>query len=463
MRIGSYQVLLELARGGMGKVYLARSLGPSGIERLVAIKRAHDHLRLQSAAISDRFLDEARVVAHVHHANVVGMHQAGADADGYYLVLDYVEGESLQGLIDAAGNKDMRVPPQIVLTIVCDALAGLHAAHEATDEHGRSLGILHRDVSTDNLLVGRDGVTRVTDFGIAKSALNLAVTEEGYVHGKLAYMAPEYLRRKPLDRTLDVYGMGVTLWTALAGEGPWPDVEEAQLLTSILLHGIPPLAGAASDIGPEITAVVDRACQLDPRARFPTARALLDALERASKSIGGLARHVEVAEFVENMVGTELAARKKLVKESRTRLEIEHTSVPVRTESPVPQDIDPSTTRSAGTHSRAAEDGSPRRALLYVAIIALAIALGFAAIRRSPAPPVEAAAPVPPTPSAAPQPPASVTASPPEGSVAPSGSAAAEPLAPSPSAVRKPAVQPRTSKQPSPGQVVPFSTANPYR
>jgi serine/threonine protein kinase len=462
MRIGSYQVLLELARGGMGKVYLARTLGPSGIERLVAIKRAHEHLRRESAAVSDRFLDEARVVAHVHHSNVVGMHQAGSDADGYYLVLDYVEGESLQGLIDAAANENIRVPPQVALTIVCDALAGLHAAHEATDEHGRSLGILHRDVSTDNLLVGRDGVTRLTDFGIAKSALSLAVTEEGLVHGKLAYMSPEYLRRKPVDRTLDVYAMGVTLWTALAGQGPWPDADEHQLLASILLHGIPPLAGAASNIGPEIAAVVDRACHVNPRARFPSARAMLDALEQASRSIGGLARHVEVAEFVENMAGAELAARKKLVKESRARLEIE--DVPVQTEAPVPRDIDASTSAAADVHS-VPEDGSRRRALLYVAILALAIVLGFAAIRRNSAPPVEAAAPAPPAASTAPRPTAVTTASPPESSVAPSPvpSGVPEPPSPSASAVRRPPVQPRTSKEPPPAQVVPFSTANPYR
>src|SRR5262249_54518345 len=169
MRIGSYQVLLELARGGMGKVYLARSVGPGGVERLVAIKRAHEHLLVASRAVADRFLDEARIAAHVHHSNVIGVHQAGSDDDGYYLVLDYVEGESLQGLLEAATARGTRVPPQIVLAVVGDALAGLHAAHEATDGHGRGLGILHRDVSTQNLLVGRDGVTRLTDFGIAKS------------------------------------------------------------------------------------------------------------------------------------------------------------------------------------------------------------------------------------------------------------------------------------------------------
>jgi serine/threonine-protein kinase len=331
MRIGSYEVLLELARGGMGKVYLARSVGPRGVERLVAIKRAHRHLAGKSGAVADRFLDEAQTAALVHHSNVIGVHQAGCDEDGYFLVLDYVEGISLCGLVEAAELRAGRVPPRIALTVVCDALAGLHAAHEATDRQGRPLRILHRDVSAENLLVGRDGVTRLGDFGIAKSALSIAVTDQAYVHGKLAYMAPEYLRRKPVDRTLDVYGMGITLYLALSGDLPWPGAEEAQLVPAILLSGAPPLATRSVLMGPiddELCAVVDRACHRDPKERFQTARAMLDALEAASTTIGGLARHVEVAEFVEGLVGGELQSRRELIKSCRAALDAG--AVPVR-------------------------------------------------------------------------------------------------------------------------------------
>lgn len=321
MRIGSYQVLLELASGGMGKVYLARTLGPGGVERLVAIKRAHEHLLRSSEVISDRFLDEARTAAHVHHSNVVGMHQAGSDADGYYLVLDYVEGESLNGLLRAAEKRQRRLPPQIVLRIVCDALAGLHAAHEAKDSHGRSLGILHRDVSTHNLLVGRDGVTRLTDFGVAKSALSRVITDEKYVQGKLAYMAPEYLRRESVGREMDVYAMGVTAWIALAGDFPWPGAEEVQLLHSILIQGVPSLFQKAPDLGTQIAAVIDRACHPRASKRYATAREMLDALESAARAVGGLARHVEVAEIVEAMVGPELGARRSLIQRQREALD----------------------------------------------------------------------------------------------------------------------------------------------
>jgi serine/threonine-protein kinase len=321
MRIGSYQVLLELARGGMGKVYLARTLGPGGVERLVAIKRAHEQEEPGVHVLADRLLDEACMAAHVHHSNVVGVHQAGSDEGGYYLVLDYVEGESLKGLVDAAQKRGQRVPARIVLRVVCDALAGLHAAHEATDAHGRSLGILHRDVSTHNLLVGRDGVTRLADFGIAKSALSRVVTAEHYVQGKLVYMPPEYLRREPVDRTLDVYAMGVTLWMAATGKSPWPGAEEAQLVHSIVAQGVPPFLQMAPDFGADVAAVVARACHIDKASRFQTARAMLDALEAAAGSIGGLARHVEVAELVEALVGPALSERRKLVKARRAAID----------------------------------------------------------------------------------------------------------------------------------------------
>jgi serine/threonine protein kinase len=334
MRIGSYQVLFELARGGMGTVYLARAMGPGGVERLVAIKRAHPHL-LAEKGVADRFLDEARVAAHVHHANVVGVHQAGSDEDGYYLVFDYVEGESLGGLVERAFEQGKRVPPRIVIRVVMDALAGLHAAHETTHGSGKPLGILHRDVSVQNVLVGRDGVTRLTDFGIAKSALSSVVTEQSYLQGKLVYLAPEYLQRRPVDRTLDVYAAGVTLWIALAGHLPWPAADEAQMLNSILLDGVPDLSSVGVEIAPEIEAIVSRACHLDPRERFQTARQMLEALEAAGASNGSVASHTEVAGYVEAAAGPELAARRETIDKMRNSFVPTHeddASVPAVTE-----------------------------------------------------------------------------------------------------------------------------------
>ncbi|HMJ16494.1 MAG TPA: serine/threonine-protein kinase, partial [Polyangiaceae bacterium] len=302
----------ELARGGMGTVYLARAVGVGGFERLVAIKRAHENL-LTSDQAARRFLDEARIVAHVHHSNVVGIHQVGQDESGYYLVLDYVEGESLGGLIARASRDNERLPPAIVTRVALDALAGLHAAHETADTSGKPLGILHRDVSIQNLLVGRDGVTRLTDFGVAKSTLSSVVTEAGYVQGKLVYMPPEYLRRQAVDRTLDIYAMGITLFTAFTGQHPWHGLGHAEIVQAVLGGGVPRIASEGFSVPASLEEIVARACAGDPRQRFQTARQMLDALEAAGSEGGYLARHTEVAEYVERQAGTELRERREAV------------------------------------------------------------------------------------------------------------------------------------------------------
>ena len=141
-------------------------------------------------------------------------------------MLDYVEGGSLDDLVGRATQRNQKIPPSIVLRIALDALAGLSAAHGATDPLGRPLGLLHRDVSPQNVLIGRDGVTRLADFGVAKSALASVQTDQNYLVGKLMYLPPEYLKRSPVGPTLDIYSLGVTLWTAFAGRDPWPNASE---------------------------------------------------------------------------------------------------------------------------------------------------------------------------------------------------------------------------------------------
>lgn len=479
MRIGAYQVLLELASGGMGKVYLARMLGPGGVERLVAIKRAHEHLLRSSEVVSDRFLDEARTAAHVHHSNVVGMHQAGSDPDGYYLVLDYVEGESLNGLLRAAEKRNRRLPPQIVLRIVCDALAGLHAAHEARDSHGRSLGILHRDVSTHNLLVGRDGVTRLTDFGVAKSALSRVVTDEKYVQGKLAYMSPEYLRREAVGREMDVYAMGVTAWIALAGDFPWPGAAEVQLLHSILIQGVPSLFQKAPDLGTQIAAVIDRACHPRASKRYATAREMLDALEAASRAVGGLARHVEVAEVVEAMVGAELAERRNLVQKRREALDAldDEAEPEVSSNRAVPPSVS-GPQQSLGLH---VDTGAPTdfaslprkherrtRVALALAVGTVLTAAAVIALQSGAntahSPALQPTATAPAVASSAPE----ATPSPPVAPVVVANDSPATSAASSPKRLGvRPSVAPRRPARPqhapSPPQAAPFSSVNPYR
>lgn len=301
-----YEPVLELGRGGMGQVFLARAVGTAGFERLVALKRMSIDVG-ESDELLRRFIDEARVAAQVRHANVVAVHHFGRDAQGLYLVLDYVEGVSLQGLIDRAVELGTRPPAEIVLRVIADALAGLHAVHEASDATGRPLGILHRDVSVQNVLIGRDGVARLSDFGVAKSAMASAQTAHNHLVGKLLYMPPEYLQRADVDRRLDVYAMGLTLWIALAGVEPWGDDDDVALVGRILRDELPSLASVGASVAPELEAIVRKACAKDLAQRYATAAEMNAALTELTRRTGWMAVHDEVAAFVQATCGRDMA------------------------------------------------------------------------------------------------------------------------------------------------------------
>jgi serine/threonine-protein kinase len=323
-RIGPYEALLDIGSGGMGTISLARATGqPVGVDgfaRLVALKRPLGALA-SDPEVMQRFLDEARLLAQIHHVNVVGVHQIGGDSSGHFLVLDYIEGGTLDEMISRQVLYRKKMPPPIVLRIMCDVLAGLHAVHEAADVEGRPLCMLHRDVSTHNVLVGRDGVARVADFGIAKAIISSTVTDKAYLQGRIPYMAPEYLRRDSVDRRLDVYAAGITMWTALAGRLPWADAAEAQIVKSIVFDGVPPLRAAGVTVAPAVEEIVGRACARDPAERFASAREMLETIEDVGRRTGWMGSHAEVAAFVEELLGRELRARRAAIARRLASLE----------------------------------------------------------------------------------------------------------------------------------------------
>jgi serine/threonine-protein kinase len=199
----------------MGTVYLGRQRGAAGFQRLVAIKRAHPHL-LESPGASAAFATEARIAASIHHTNVVSVLDV-EELDGeLLLVMDYVEGVSLAQLLPWVEPSGAPMPSRVALRILVDACVGLGAVHGARDEKGRPLGVVHRDVSPQNVLVGVDGVAKITDFGVAKNASFGAVTEPGALKGKISYMAPEYVERGEASIASDVFAMGLVAWEALA-------------------------------------------------------------------------------------------------------------------------------------------------------------------------------------------------------------------------------------------------------
>ncbi|MEO8796617.1 MAG: serine/threonine-protein kinase [Polyangiaceae bacterium] len=289
MRLGNYELLQELAAGGMATVYVARQVGAAGFERLVVIKRVHRHL-LRDDEFTTMFLDEARMASKIHHPNVVPVTNVVEESGELFLVMDYVDAITLSKLRFVASRNEepnphgtvKRLSPPVVTRILADTLSGLHAAHEATDMRGARIELVHRDVSPQNILVGADGIARLIDFGIAKAAERATHTATGSLKGKYAYMSPEQASGKPVDRRTDVVAAGVVLYEALIGERLFQADSQLEILKNITDAPIPPPSLRAPDVPPGLDAVVLKALERDLDKRYATAADFLEALERAA-------------------------------------------------------------------------------------------------------------------------------------------------------------------------------------
>jgi serine/threonine protein kinase len=319
-KLDRYELIGEIATGGMATVFLARRSGVGGFQRFVAIKRLHPHLANEPEFV-EMFLDEARLAALIHHPNVVPILEVGESEAGYYLVMEYVEGDTLSRIVARSMSLGQMPPRHVVLRMVLDALAGLHAAHELRDDRGQLLGLVHRDCSPQNVLVGVDGTARITDFGVARASSRLTSTAHGKLKGKLAYMAPEQTRGDELDRRTDLFAMGIIVWEVLCGKRLFKADSEAATLQRILVEPIRP----PSEINPTIPkcfdAVLMRALDRDQERRYQTAADFADALEAAARESAkanvtdiGVASPREVASFVQTVLGQEIGAQRESVR-----------------------------------------------------------------------------------------------------------------------------------------------------
>jgi serine/threonine-protein kinase len=319
-RLDRYELIGEIATGGMATVFLARRGGAGGFQRFVAIKRLHPHLQNEPEFV-EMFLDEARLAALIHHPNVVPILEVGENDAGYYLVMEYVEGDTLSRIVARTMSMGQLPPRHIALRILLDAIAGLHAAHELRDDRGQLLGLVHRDVSPQNVLVGVDGTARITDFGVARASSRLTSTAHGKLKGKLAYMAPEQTRGDELDRRTDLFAMGIILWEVLCGRRLFKADSEAATLQRILVEPIRRPSEVVPSIPRPFDDVVLRALDRDPEKRFQTAADLADALEAAARESAktsvtdvGVASPREVASFVQAVLGQEIGAQRESVR-----------------------------------------------------------------------------------------------------------------------------------------------------
>ena len=302
-----YELITEIAAGGMATVFLARLQGAGGFQRLVAIKRLHP-VFASEADLVEMFLEEARIAAQIHHAHAVPILEIGSSAHGYYLVMEYIEGVTLAQIVERAEQRGIAISPPIALRILLDALSGLHAAHELHDESGRPRGVVHRDVSPHNILVGADGAARLTDFGVARTAAHPASAKIETVKGRVEYMAPEQIRQEPVDRRADLFAMGVILWEVLAGRSLFRGETRFDTIVRALNAPVPRLRDKAPTISDELDALSARALARPLDERFQNAVEMAAAIEQVAK--GSIAAPREVTKLVAQLFGQELDQRR---------------------------------------------------------------------------------------------------------------------------------------------------------
>src|SRR5688572_12762987 len=257
-RVGRYALYGRLAAGGMATVHLGRLAGPTGFTRAVAVKRLHPQFCKDPEFVA-MFIDEARLAARIKHPNVVATLDILTMGQELLLVMEYIRGECFSKLLRAARRKNLEPTIGVVGSIAAGMLHGLHAAHDATDEQGDLLNVVHRDVSPQNVMVGTDGVARVLDFGVAKASARIQITRDGQMKGKLSYMSPEQLQGIPVDRRADVFAAGVVIWEALTRRRLFVGEDASDVLRKILKEEVPPPSELVPGLSPELDHVVLRA------------------------------------------------------------------------------------------------------------------------------------------------------------------------------------------------------------
>jgi serine/threonine-protein kinase len=401
-RFGRYELGYEIASGGMATIYLARARGPGGFDRPFAIKRIHPHLAKQRDFV-DMFLDEARLQSRISHPNVCSVVDFGEVDGTYYMAMEYLLGRPLTAVMRAVVerpelHRSMRWQA-LAARMIADAAEGLHAAHELTDEHGRPLHLVHRDVTPHNLILTYEGAVKVIDFGVAFAEGRAHETRTGAVKGKFAYMSPEQVRGREIDRRVDVWALGVCLWELLTGKRLYGKRSDVELIHAVVNEPFAPPSSVVPVV-PALDAIVMRALERDIDERTPTARALARELGTFVAATGIPAGTADLAELMQELDAVERTKRFDVVASlmsSELALEAEPTQAP----------------RSrAATATVAPPVGAPTSAAAPAASTPRpAIALGAGLPERSPLAPeatVSLAGPVSPVP----QPPALVDATP---------------------------------------------------
>ena len=314
-KLGRYVLIAPLASGGMAEIWLARQPGLHGFEKIVVIKRMIGALQDDPDHV-EMFLSEARLAAALSHRHVVQIYELGEDQGSFFIVMEFIEGESLARVYKTSRQLKMPLPVPMAVQLIAWAAEGLHYAHTLTDGSGNTRGIIHRDVSPQNLLVTADGSIKLVDFGIAKVASE--ETSSGKLKGKIAYMPPEQARAEQLDPRADIFALGVVLFELLTNSRLFGKMDDLEILNHLISEQpYPRCSERNASIPPELDALVAKAMAPRRDDRFATAREFQTALEDWLSATGQRAASADIADYLNKLFPQRNAERRALLEAAR--------------------------------------------------------------------------------------------------------------------------------------------------
>lgn len=311
---GTYHLLAQLAAGGMAEIWLAKRIKADGNPELVVVKKMHERLASDKKYL-EMFIDEARVTSRLDHPNIVRVIETGKSRENIFIILEYLEGESLGYLARKASEQDRPLPPELAAGIAAQVCDALEYAHRAVDAKGRPLHIIHRDISPGNIIVLYSGRVKLVDFGIAQAADKMHLTRTGVTKGKLAYMSPEQATGRKLDGRSDIFSLGIVLWELLARKRLFHHEVELHTLRAIAACEIPPIRGIRPDVPAELEAVAIRALKKTPKERYPTAGQMGAALRTSLRQLGAAAVEPRIREFYQIALTERVETKRKLLRQ----------------------------------------------------------------------------------------------------------------------------------------------------
>ena len=313
-QMGRYHIVGQLASGGMAEILLGKIAGPGGFERAVVIKRIHPHLAAEPEFLK-MFLDEARIISRIQHPNVVQVMELGREDDELFMAMEYLAGESLLGVVRRGASKKRLLPRPLAAHVMAKVCAGLHAAHELTDEEGNPLGLVHRDISPQNIFITYDGAVKLLDFGIAKFAERVSQTQAGQLKGKFSYMSPEQCRGGAIDRRSDIFSLGTVLFEITTGKRLFSRDTSLATLKAICDDPIRWPSQIDRRYPPVLEAVVKRALARDVEDRYQTAAEMRRDLVGAVRSLGlDDVPEDALGDYLRELFGDRIAEKRELLR-----------------------------------------------------------------------------------------------------------------------------------------------------